>query len=397
MKYYVSCLIALIFSIVFSACAGAISKLDGEDSTLPTIKNVKTLSDVGAIAFEWDRITDEKVSGIAIYKENKDNEFEEITYLKNPQITHFVDENLIPETTYRYKFKTTSKTHYSPDSEIIVAKTSFIDEVESVFASNDYPQQVKLIFSPHPNPSISYYLIQREVDGEFKTIALVNHRLLAEYFDTNLEHGKSYKYRIIAIDHAKNPSRPSKVITAKTKDLPPPPQNITASQNLAQKIKLSWDKQNDAKSYNIYRSNVDNGRFSHIATSKTNEYIDNINANGVSYFYKLESIDSSDLQSRLSQAVMGKTKSPPKTPQITRGYVDNNEAKIEWSADSSVNHFVVYRIDSHSKKQSRFRATQNNFNDKEVSNGGEFSYFVVAVDENGLESEKSNKIILSIK
>lgn len=397
MKYYINCLIALIFSIFFNACSGVISTLDGEDSTLPLVKNIKTLSDVGAIAFEWDKINDERVSAITIYKENKDNEFEEIAHLKNPQMTHFVDENLIPETTYRYKFKTISKTHYSQDSEIISVKTSFIDEIESIFASNDYPKQVKLIFSPHPNPSISHYLIQREVDGEFKTIALVNHRLLAEYFDTNLENGKSYKYRIIAIDHAKNPSRPSKIITAKTKNLPPSPQNITASQNLAQKIRLSWDKQSDAKIYNIYRSNSENGHFSHIATSKTNEYIDNINANGVAYFYKIDSVDSSDLQSLLSQSVMGKTKSPPKAVQITRGYVDNNEVKIEWSADSSVNHFVVYRIDSANGKQTRFKVTQNNFNDKEVSNGGEFSYFVVAVDENGLESEKSNKIILSIK
>lgn len=397
MRYYINCLVILGFSIFFSACAGVISTLDGEDSTLPIVKNVKTLSDVGAIAFEWDKIDDERVSGIAIYKENKDGEFEEITYLKNPKATHFVDENLIPETQYRYKFKTTSKTHYSQDSDIITAKTSFIDEVESIFASNDYPKQVKLLFSPHPNPSISYYLIQREIDGEFKTIALVNHRLLAEYFDNNLENGKSYKYRIIAIDHAKNPSRPSKVVTAHTKPLPPAPQNITASQNLPQKIHLIWDKQSDIKSYNIYRSNSENGYFSRIATSKTNEYTDNINANSVSYFYKIDSIDNSDLQSVLSQAVKGKTKSPPKSPQITRGYVDNSEVKIEWSADSGVSHYVVYRIDSNGGKQSRFKVTQNNFNDKEVSNGGEFSYFVVAVDDSGLESEKSNKILLSIQ
>lgn len=419
MRFYTVCLLAL-FSALFSACGGVISTLQGEDATLPKIKNIKTLSDVGAIAFEWEKIDDERVSGIAIYKE-KDGEFSQIAHLKNSQITHFVDENLTPETRYRYKFKTLSPTHYSQDSQIVSAKTSYIEAVERVFASNDYAGQIKLIFSPHQNPSIAYYLIQREVDGAFKTIALVNHRLMPEYFDTNLEAGKSYKYRVVAVDYAKNPSRPSKIITAKTKDPPPPPQNLVASQNLVGKIALSWDAQAGAKEYRIYRAKEISGNFSHIASVKKPAHSDIINANGASFFYKIASVDESDLKSAQSPAVAGKTKSPPKPPKITRGYVDNNEAKIEWSAESSAisaessapsakvaessakvdsaksAHFVVYRVDSASGKQTRFKSTQNYFHDKEVSTGGEFRYFVVAVDESGLESARSNEIILSIK
>lgn len=414
MRFYTLCLLAL-FSALFSACAGAISTLDGEDSTLPTIKNIKTLSDVGAIAFEWEKIDDERVSGIAIYKE-KNGEFSQIAHLKNSQITHFVDENLTPETHYRYKFKTLSPTHYSQDSKIVSAKTTYIEAVEQVFASNDYAGQIKLIFSPHQNPSIAYYLIQREVEGAFKTIALVNHRLMPEYFDTNLEAGKSYKYRVVAVDYAKNPSRPSKVVTAKTKDPPPPPQNLVASQNLVGKIALSWEAQAGASEYRIYRANKIDGNFSHIASVKKPEHSDVIGKNGASFFYKILSIDKSDLKSAPSTAVQGKTKSPPKPPKITRGYVDNNEAKIEWSAESSAlsaktaessakppalsaksAHFVVYRIDSANGKQTRFKTTQTTFEDKEVSTGGEFRYFVVAVDEGGLESARSNEIILSIK
>lgn len=386
-----------IYSILMSACSTVTAGLEGRDSSLPSVKNIKTISDVGAIAFEWDRLSDERVRGIVVYRESKNEDkhtFKEIAHLTNPQTTHFVDENLVPETQYRYMFRTISWTHYSADSAIISVKTSFIDEIESVFASNDYPRQVKLIFSPHPNPSISHYYIQREIDGVFKTIALVNHRLMPEYFDKDLEDNKTYKYRIIAIDHANNPSRPSKVVIAKTKSLPNPPQNLTATQNLAQKITLSWSKQADINHYNIYRSKSENGRYVLHSTAKGNKFTDNVNENGVSFFYKISALDSANLQSVQSLPVMGATKSAPKSPTITRGYVDNNEAIIEW--EGNARHFMVFRIDS-SGRQTRFKATNNTFSDKEVGVGGEYSYYVVAVDESNLESTPSNKVILSIK
>ncbi len=399
MKSYAIYLTALVFSIFFSACSQITPSLEGRDSTLPTIKNIKTLSDVGAIAFEWERVDDERVRGIAVYREEKDGEkfvFREIAYLTNPQTTHFVDEKLIPETNYRYIFRSIGFTHYSADSAIVSAKTSFIDAVESVFASNDYPKQVKLIFSPHPNPSISHYLVQREIDGTFKTIALVNHRLMPEYFDMNLDDGKTYKYRIVAIDQAQNPSRPSKVVTAQTKNPPKVPQNLTATQNLPKKIMLSWSKIAEAKQYYIYRAKSEDGRYILHSTATNNQFIDSVGANGANFFYKISAVDRANLQSAQSLPVMGATKSAPKAPQITRGYVDNNEAIIEWEGEVGIKNFMVFRIDS-SGKQMRFKATANTFSDKEVSAGGEYSYFVVAIDENNLESEPSNKVLLSIK
>ena len=399
MKSYANCLLTLVFSAFFSACSSITASLEGKDTSLPSIKNIKTLSDVGAIAFEWDIIDDERVRGIAIYREEKSGEkpiFKEIAYLENPQATHFVDENLVPETQYRYMFRSISFTHYSADSAIVSAKTSFIDAVESVFASNDYPRQVKLIFSPHPNPSISHYLIQREIDGDFKTIALVNHRLLPEYFDNDLDDGATYKYRIVAIDQAGNPSRPSKIAVAHTKNPPKTPKNLSATKNLPQKIALSWSKDAEAKQYNIYRAKSEDGRYILHSTATSNQFIDNIGANGVSFFYRISAVDSANLQSSKSAPVMGATKSAPKAPQITRGYVDNSEAIIEWESESNIKNFVIFRIDS-SGRQTRFKATGNNFSDKEISAGGEYSYFVVAVDEYKIESAPSNKVILSIK
>lgn len=393
MRYY---LILVAIVLFISGCASSISSLEGVDKNLPQVKNIKIIPDVSSIAFEWDYINDSDVLGFAIYRDDGDG-FKEIAHIKNPQSTHFVDENLMPEKEYKYYFYTLGYTHYSQRSEIITTKTSFIDPLESIYASNDYPNQVKLIFSPHPNPSISHYLIQKEIDGEFKTIALVNHRLFVEYFDTDLKDSSSYKYRIIAVDFNDNPSRPSKIITARTKNKPNISPNLVATNNLVNKIIISWKAQKDIKEYKLYRSQSIDGKYNLITTTKNTEYSDIINESAKSYFYKVSGVDFSNLESNLSESAKGSTKNAPAAPTIKRGYVDNKEAKIEWEASKEAKYFMLYRKNANTGEKNRFKIKENSFSDKEVGNGGEYSYYVVAVDEAGLESEPSNEIKLSIK
>ncbi|MDE6885680.1 MAG: hypothetical protein K2P17_01365 [Helicobacteraceae bacterium] len=385
----------LAIALFFSGCANTISSLNGIDENIPVVKNVKVLADVSSIAFEWDIINDSEVSGFVLYRNGKGG-FSEIAHIKNPNATHYVDENLVPETEYQYYFLTLSGNSYSPKSQIIKAKTSFINAVESIYASNDYVKKVKLLWSPHPNPSISHYLIQREIDGEFKTISLVNHRLLVEYFDDNLEDGKDYNYRIIAMDFNSTPSRPSSVITAKTKPRPDASERIYATSNLANKIIVSWDKGENIKQYKIFRSN-DDKHYRFLSYSDTNEYEDIINIPNQIYFYKVSNIDENGLESELSIGVKGSTKNTPITPKIARGYVDDKEARLEWEENKNAKYFMVYRKDTTLGVQDRFRVKENYFIDKDMKVGNEYRYYVVAFDEFDLASSPSNEIVLSIK
>lgn len=393
MRFY---LILASIVLFISGCASSISSLEGVDNNLPPVKNIRIMPDVGEIAFEWDAIKNSDVVGFAVYRGDKDG-FKEIATINNPYSTHFVDDGLIPETQYQYYFYTLGHTHYSPRSEIVTAKTSFIDPVESIYASNDYPKEVKLIFSPHPNPSISHYLIQKEIDGRFKTISIVNDRLLAEFFDTGLKDGTSYKYRIIAVDFHNNLSRPSKIVIAKTKDKPVINTNLITTNNLINKIMLSWDPQKNIKEYNIYRSQTEQGKYDLIATTSGTSYTDNINESGKVYFYKVSGVDDTNLESEPTAGVKGSTKNIPNPPVIKRGYVDNKEVSIEWVAGKDINYYMLYRKNVNTGDKTRFRVKGTSFNDKDIINGNEYIYYVVAVDETGLESNPSNEIKLLIK
>ncbi|RAX53183.1 hypothetical protein CCY99_06205 [Helicobacter sp. 16-1353] len=390
-------LVIISLALVFSACSSTISSLDGIDRNLPQVKNIKTIPDVSSVAFEWEVINDASLKGYVLYRDDGDG-YKEVAYIQNPLASHYVDSGLFPEKDYSYYFHTLSKNAYSSRSEVVKVRTSFINPVESLYASNDYPKKVKLLWNPHPNPSISHYLVQRQEDNsEFKTIGIVNHRLMVEYFDENLNDESSYRYRIVAMDFMENPSRPSKIVTARTKKKPVVSGSITASNNLPTTIVVNWDKINDASSYKIYRSKTIDGAYSMIGSTSNTRFVDNVGSPNVSYYYKVSGVDSTNIESNMSAATKGSTRKIPQTPKIIKGYVDKQEAQIQWEANSDAQYYLVYRKSGLFGDVTRFKINGTLFVDKDMRVGKEYTYYVVAVDEFGLESNNSEEVNLSIK
>lgn len=388
----------LLVALLISACSNTISSLQGgESKNLSIVQNIKTIVDVNSVGFEWDLVNDSAVEGFVLYRSSNNKDFQEVAFIANPIATHFVDVGLVPETQYQYYFLSVSDNYYSSRSKIIDVKTSFIDSIENLYASNDYPKKVKLLWTPHSNPSVSEYLVQKNIDGEFKTIASINNRLLVEYIDYDLEDGANYQYRIIAKDFLGNPSRPSKIITAKTKQKPKLSTKLSVTNHLPNDIVLSWTKNNDARYYKIYRSNTNDGIYKLIGESSKLEFIDNIGKQGQSYFYKLSVVDFNDIESELSSFVKGSTKAPLGKPIISKGYVDKKGAQIMWEPDSRASYFFVNRKKGIFGKIEKFKVTQNSFSDKDVKVGDEYTYYVTAVDEYGIESSPSEEISLSIR
>ena len=386
-----------ILVIIFSACSSTLSNFSGVDNNIPAMKNIKTIVGVSSVAFEWSMMIDSDIKGYLVYRDSGKG-YEEIAHIKNPLISHYVDTNLIPEKEYRYYFYVLGKNAYSNRSDIIKIKTSYIAPVTNLYASNDYPRKVKLIWSPHQNPSISNYLIQRsDNNNNFKTIATIDNRLSAEYFDENLNDASSYSYRIVAVDFLGVPSRPSKIVIAKTKDRPTLDTTLYASNNYIDKIELSWNAINNIKDYKIFRSNKIDGKYNQIAITSDTKFVDENKTPGVEYFYKISGIDYSDIESNQSDPVRGSTKELITSPKITKGYIDNNKARIEWSSIKEAKYYLVYRKSGLFGAIMKFRVEDNYFVDNDMRDKEEYTYYVVAIDEFGIESKKSQEVTLQIK
>lgn len=405
---------AFLAIAIFSGCASLensslslFGSSDQVDPSLPTIKKIRTINDVKSIGFEWEKIDNTAlIKGIVIYRVQKGGVLKKLTTIKNPLATHYCDTDLIPQTQYAYEFSTLGQNGLvSTRTPILNVKTSFIDPIESVFASVDYPKEIKLIWSPHPNPSISRYIIQRQNEkGMFLNIGTIKNRLYVEYFDKELQDGKEYKYRVLAESFEGAKSLPSIVVTGKTKPEPIGITELQASNNLARTIRIDWKKslQEDVVKYKIYSASSLRANFSLAGETKNNFYIHKVNDDGVERFYKVVPVDNAGIEGTMpAHSAKGMTLRAPKAPIITRAVIENNRAIIQWHKldDPQVKGYIVYRYEGNfSSKALRFSdIKKNEFIDKEMRTGKKYRYQVASIDKNGLESKPSESVELLLK
>lgn len=186
------------------------------DPSLKTIKEVRALPTQNSVGFEWKKIEDRRVHGVNIYRGNPSQgsqSFKRIGSAGSRYATHFVDTHVKPDSTYLYTFTTFSLGKESRHGAILKVKTRpALPGITFVKAYNVAPGVVKLLWAPHANQSINRYVIERSVNGNpWKFMAQVDGQLMAEYIDTFVHPGNSYRYRIFAKSYDDILTKPSQI------------------------------------------------------------------------------------------------------------------------------------------------------------------------------------------
>ena len=391
-----------VLGIIFSGCADLFFS-PTLNLSLPLPQNIKLFPDVSSVAFEWDRVKNERVMGYVIYrKDSKEGEFERIAIIRNPRITHFFDSKLEPEHVYQYQFATLGENDtVSARTKPVAIKTSFIDPVEFVYAVSDEPKLIKLIWSPHANPSIKKYVIEKFVNNQWQEIGEVDHRLGIEFYDTDLQDGVTYEYRVAGVSFQGDKSRYSKVVKATTKFPPEALTGVSASTDVPKLIILKWNPLSnpDIKGYVIYASESERGGYTKVGESKHAYFEFKTPEHGMEWFFKVVAVDKDGIQGYLPQVpVRGTSLVPPEMPKIKGAFVEGKEAVIGWDAPSErVSEVYVYRKEGAFGKPLRFRLNGKavQFVDKEMQKGVKYTYWVEFVDVNQIASRPSQEFSLS--
>jgi len=196
-------------SLIISGCADAVGEVTSmtavkTDLSMPTLQGIKTVVGKTSVGFEWKPITDTRVEGIDVYRAvptgASEEHYKKIATIPNRFATHFVDTTVKPNTTYNYTFKTFGVLFGSAPGKIIRVKTAPpLPAVSFVKAYQPAPGVVKILWTPHPDPRIVDYIIQRRLEnGPWKYLATVKGRLSPEYIDESGAKGHRYAYRVIA-------------------------------------------------------------------------------------------------------------------------------------------------------------------------------------------------------
>ena len=196
---------AVIASLIATGCSEVESMTALKvDPSMPVIKEVKTIVDKTSVGFEWSEIQDKRVEGVDVYRavpgKGSKQRYVKIATIGNRYATHFVDTDIKPNRKYLYTFKPYGLFYGSSPGKIASVKT------KSPFPPVDFFKAfivdkgvVKLLWTPHPDPRIHDYIIERRLEGrEWKYLANVKGRLSPEYIDMSAAKGRRYSYRIIA-------------------------------------------------------------------------------------------------------------------------------------------------------------------------------------------------------
>ena len=403
--------------LLLSGCS-----LKNFDNTKPKINetlevvdsaSIRTLPDINAIAFEWRKVDDPRVTGYHFYRANlqKDGaKLKLIDTVENRYTTHYVDEDVEPSTKYVYKISSATATEFESrtTNDYVVSTLPLMEGVSFIQAISNLPRQIKIVWRPHSSERIESYEVQRKTPAtsKWEEIETLDGRLQAEYIDLNLEDNVVYHYRVIGKTFDGLETMPSALVKAQTKPLPAGILSLKATTDLPRKISLTWEpsKSNDVVKYNIYRSTDDQRGFDVIKTvnAKTLNYEDFVNEDGKVYFYKVSSIDKDGLESNLNvNSVMGVTLNKLRKPVMTLAQIQGAKAILNWQAgdDRAVSYTVYKTIKEGFFKDKTIKyqdITALRFEDKDIVRGVQYSYAIQAVDKNGIHSEitKETELIL---
>ncbi|WP_373070425.1 fibronectin type III domain-containing protein [Sulfurimonas sp.] len=383
------------------------------DPTLPKVSLTKnaTKSGMKSIALEWKQIKDKRVEGIYIYRESIDeNLSSEDSYfdtINTRFATHYLDNNVKPEHRYNYFFVTYSKDAQGERSEVYQTATKpILNSVTWVYAASSMPRSTKIIWRPHTNEIVKAYEIQRRAldEEKWKVVARVQGRLSAEYIDEGLKDNHTYLYNVRAITYNGITSKQSEIVKSITKKLPLTITNLVASKDVAKKIKISWDKtQNkDFSYYKLYRADKPDGSYEFIAKLIDNSFEDEVQEDGVRYFYMVTQVDKDGLESlHQPYSTQGLSLSKPLAPAVVDAKLEDNKIVLKWRKnDLRANSYTVIK----EYKTGVFESTIDeikdikgeSFVDEDILPGTTYYYKVLTVDKNSITSEPSIEVVIEI-
>ena len=422
MKKLISTISLIVLMIVVTGCdlsqnlktPSAKPKID---PNLPVINDtsIMAIPAITKVALEWANTTEANTFGYYIYRSNlqKDGEkLSRVASLNNRYSSHWVDNNLQPQTTYLYTISVKGKdgTESKASNSIKVTTLRVFDSVSYIQASSGLPRQVRIQWRPHDNLAVNRYILQRNnlKDDKWETIKTIKGRLTPEYIDMDLKDKTTYAYRLQAVTFDNIKSNYSKIIQGTTKALPKGVKNVKATKNLPRKIMLTWEPsvQEDIIGYNIYESNSATSTYTKIATAKKDEntFENMINKDNVTKFYKITSVDKDNLETNINtlHPVMGITLSAPIQPTVKLALIKEQKVILNWEkGDDRTVAYNIYRTAQEgyfSTKTKVFKNIQNiRYEDADIVRGVTYTYEIEAVDKNNLVSQKVKMATLKME
>lgn len=168
------------------------------------------------------------------------------------------------------------------------------------------------------------------------------------YSDEGLTPNTTYYYKVVAVSSTGEEGIYSDVAFAKTNNLPAvsvPAPVISIPSYTKTFVLVTWDSVGSGITYEVWRSDHENGTYTNLGTSVTDRYLDRAVSENTTYYYKAVAVDSQGNRSPESNIASVKTpNSVPKTT-ATATALDHESILVEW-LNANADSYIIYMATS---------------------------------------------------
>lgn len=334
----------------------------------------------------WKKVPE--ANGYVIYRSTEKNSgYEKIKTISSGKTTSFKDTGLKEGTKYYYKVRTRNKvngkTGYGSDSAV---RSGSVGEKAVASAKGSSATKITVSWSPVTD-AVSYEIYRStSKKGTYKKIGSVEGNATS-YTDSKLQMTKKYYYKVearIKGYKATGTSGMSKEVAS----YPARQTNITSvGVNSNGQLQVTWQKIENSKGYQLYRSTEQNGQYQLVTTASSASavtYVDATAESGKFYYYKVRPISKyagKTIYGIDSSVAAGILLTAPTDVTVTS--VSENQLDISWTAVTGASGYVVYRsteVNGTYTELGTRTASETTFSDKTVTQGVTYYYKIKVVD-----------------
>ena len=294
--------------------------------------------------------------------------------------TSYVNTGASTGTTYYYRVKAVNRNGMASGySNIVSGKAkAAAPAAPSVTAGNSSTGKPRLTWKA-VSGAVSYRIYRSESRG-------TGYSLLGttSYVNTGAAAGKTYYYRVKAVNRDGMASGYSNIVSGKAKAAAPAAPSVTIGNSSTGKPQLTWKAVSGAVSYRIYRSESRGTGYSLLGTTSSTSYVNTGAAAGKTYYYRVKAVNRDGMASGYSNIVSGKATLP--APVLNIGLsVSSGKPMLAWDAVPGATSYRIYRSTSRGTGYSLLATTTStSYVNTSAAKGTTYYYRVKACNAAGL-------------
>lgn len=245
-----------------------------------------------------------------------------------------------------------------------------------------------------------YFLYRKPGNGSWERVGKITGANRDRHTDDReLRDGTNYQYYLTAYDEREE-TGPSKAVRAKTKDLPPFPENINAKSGMVKSVWLSWTPVNDPDvgGYAIYRGTQKRSLeyVTKVKGHRSLSYMDKGSGftqlrDGTDYYYAVISYNLFGAEGPSPPAVHARTKPVPSGIGGLSVSSSGSSITVKWdrNPEPDITEYIIFR-NRNGGYWSKIRNTgpdETVYNDYDLKPKSAYTYKIIAQDRDGLKSE----------